>query len=92
LASLLLSDFLEPAIRHESFEASLQQVVDGLTLEGAQGFEQSFLEDRGHRLRISMRSAQGLIDDLVDQPQRLEPRGGDAQGLRGFRCPLRAFS
>ena len=50
----------------------------------AQRIHERSLELRGHVPRVAVRAADRLGDDLVDQPERLQAVGGDAQRLGGL--------
>ncbi len=64
--------------------ARLEQRVERLILQRAQRFGQRLLERHHHRRGVAVRAARRLVDDLVDQPELLQARRGDAERLGGL--------
>src|SRR5262249_15610180 len=69
--------FLEFPITHQALEALLDELLGTLLGEPAQGIGERALETLRHRLRIAVRSAERLRDDLVDQAEGLQTARGD---------------
>src|SRR3954447_18317401 len=80
-----LLGFLELAIAHEPFEPRFHQLLRLLVLDLLQRLGQGALERLRRRLRVAVRPAERLGDDLVDQTQGLQPARRDAELLRGLR-------
>src|SRR5262249_26363117 len=87
----LLLRFLELAITDELLEPCLQQLVDRLVLQLAPGFLERLAQLLQHPAVVAMGPAGRLVDDAVDQAERLQPGRRDAERLRGFRGVVRAF-
>src|SRR5689334_941442 len=72
-------DLLESTISEDLVFACLEQGLDRVLLQLAQRFGQRLLQRDHHRGMIAMRAAGGLVHDLVDQPELLQPPGRDAE-------------
>jgi hypothetical protein len=75
---LPLGRFLELAISHQALEAALDELFRLLLLELLERLGERFLERLGGRLRVAVRAAERLGNDLVDEPEGLEAACGDA--------------
>src|SRR3954469_9795336 len=71
----------EAAIALQPLVAPLQQLADLQVAELAPGVVQCALEEGGHLLVVAVRATHRLVDDLVDQAQRLEAVRRDAHGI-----------
>src|SRR5436309_1183386 len=89
--SSLELEFLELSIAHQALETLLDEFLRALVRDRAQRVGESLLQALSHGRRIAMRAAEGLGDDPVDQPESLQPAGGDAEDLRGLRRLVGAF-
>src|SRR5437899_3974973 len=76
-----LLGFLELAIAHEPFEPRFHQLLRLLVLDLLQRLGQRALQRLRCCLRIAVRAAERLRNDLVDQAEGLQPAGGDAKLL-----------
>src|SRR5882724_678754 len=76
-----LLGFLELAITHEPFEPRLHQLLRLLVLNLLERLGESALERLRRRLRVAVRAAERLGNDPVDQAERLQAAGGDAELL-----------
>src|SRR5437016_14674808 len=74
-----LLGFLELAIAHEPFEPRFHQLLRLLVLDLLQRLGQRALERLRRHLRIAVRAAERLGNDPVDEAERLQPAGGDAE-------------
>src|SRR5581483_892675 len=73
--------FLVFAIAHQALEAILDERRDVLLRERAQRVLQRLLEGERHRRGVAVRAAERLVQDAVDEPERLQPARGDAERL-----------
>src|SRR3979409_767550 len=78
-------EFLELPITHQALETLLDECRGTLVGKTAQGVAEGFLQALGHGRRIAMRAPQGLVDDPVDQPESLQPAGGNSQRFGRLR-------
>src|SRR5689334_8199460 len=88
---LLRFDFLELAIADQLLEALLEQLIKWLLAQLPPALLKCFLQALHHRFMIAMRASERLVDDLVDQPERLEASRSDAERLGRFGRVLGAF-
>src|SRR6185436_10813553 len=79
-----LGGFLEPAIAHQALEALLDELLRLLFLHLPQRLDERLLQRRRGRLRIAVRAAERLIDDPVDEAERLQAARGDAERFGGL--------
>src|SRR6266511_3209115 len=77
-------EFLELPMTHQALETLLDEFLGTLLGKTTQRIGESLLQSLRHGCRIAMRAAQRLVDDLVDQPERLQPAGGDAEKTLGL--------
>src|SRR6185436_13792039 len=80
---LALGRFLELAIAHQPLEASLDELLRLLLAQLLESVGERLLQRLRGRLRVAMRAAQRLGHDLVDQAERLQAAGGDAERVGG---------
>src|SRR3954471_16768045 len=78
-----LLGFLELAIAHEPFQPAFDQLFRLLLLHLLQRLGQGPLQSLIAGLRVAMRPAERLGDDLVDEAERLQAARRDAQCLGG---------
>src|ERR1700754_289480 len=78
------SAFGKRAVAAQALVTLLQQLVDTELFQGVQLVEKYGLETNRHRLGITMRAAQRLTHDLVDQAVLEQARGGKAHDLGGI--------
>src|SRR5688572_13460280 len=90
-AASACGDLLVPAIGEDAILAGLEQRVERLLARLTQCLVQRFLERHQHRAVSAVRTAERLVDDLVDEPELLQTHRGDAERLRGFRRVLGRF-
>src|SRR5579862_420356 len=84
-------EFLELAIAQQLVFARFEQLVERLFLRLTQSLGEGLLQRDHHGGMITVGAAERLVDDLVDEPEGLEARRGDAQRFRrlfGMRCRL----
>src|SRR5487761_2180557 len=77
-------NLLESPIGEDLVFARLEQRVERLLLQVTQHLGERLLQRHHHRRVVAMGSAQRLVDDLVDQPELLQPGGGDPERLGGL--------
>src|SRR5882672_6078858 len=77
----LLLRFLELAITDELLEPCFQQLVDRLVFQLAPCFLERLAQILQHYIVIAMRPAGRLVDDAVDETERLQPGRRDAERL-----------
>src|SRR5687768_13157642 len=63
----LLFGVVEAPVRLQAIVAAVQQFLELEVADLAQGVAERALERGAHRLRIAVRAAHRLVDDLVDQ-------------------------
>src|SRR5262249_13692366 len=90
-AARLLLRFLELAMTDELREPRFQQLVDRLVLELPPGLLQRSLEVLHHCFVIAVSAPRRLGDNAVYQPERLQPRRGDAERFGGVPRTIRAL-
>src|SRR5262249_20551762 len=80
---LALGRFLELAIAHQPFEAELDELLGLLLAQLLEGVGERLLQGLGRGLRVAVRAAERLGNDLVDEAEGLQAAGGDAERLGG---------
>src|SRR5262245_3063873 len=79
--SPLIRGLAEYAEAVDAFVAQRAQLVGRQFLELVEMTDEHGFHSLCRRLRIAVRAADGLRDDLVDEPQLLQAIGGHAHGL-----------
>src|SRR2546426_8243398 len=74
-----LGRFLELAIGHHALEALLDQLFGLFLLQLLERLGERLAQRLRGGLGVAVRAAERLGHDLVDQPERLQPAGGDSQ-------------
>src|SRR6185437_581290 len=78
----------ETAVRLKPLVATLHQVAHRQVAHLAERIVERALQEGGHLLGIAVRAADGLVDDLVDEPERLQTMRGDAELLGRIGRPF----
>src|SRR5688572_3240146 len=78
---LALARFLELAMAHQALKPLLDELARLFLLQLLQRLGERFLERLRRGLRIAVRAAERLGNDLVDQAERLQAVRGDAERL-----------
>ena len=81
----------EAAVGLQPLVAALHQLAHRQVADLAEGVVQRPLQERGHLLDVAMRAADRLVDDLVDQAERLQPVRRDAELLGGVGARSAVF-
>src|SRR5262249_7125019 len=81
--ALALAGFLELAIAHQPLEALFDELLRLLFAQLPERLGERLAQRLGGGLRVAVRAAQGLRDDLVDEPEGLQAARGDAERLGG---------
>src|SRR5687768_11109862 len=76
---LALGGFLEAAIGHQTLEALFDQLPGLFLLQVGERLGERLLQRGRGCLGIAVRAAQRLRHDLVDEAERLQAPGGDAE-------------
>src|SRR5438445_1414558 len=89
--SSLLGEFLEFAVVDPTLLAALEQGVGREVLEASQAVLDRLLQVLRRLGVVAMRAAERLVHHFVDDAQRLQARGRDAEAFRGLPRILRAL-
>src|SRR5262245_24222422 len=80
--------FLELAIAHQPLEARFDELGGALVGEAPQRVLQRLLQALRRGRVVAMGAAERLVHDFVDQAERLQPVGSDAERLGRLRRHL----